>query len=66
MTILVVAAAVFLALLASRRFVEAAEDVGYPEDARTSAGRMRIALVSGLSTFALVVGAWLALAPTSA
>jgi len=66
MTLLVIALAAYLAFLTSRRFVEAAEEVGYPENARTPAGRQRLGLVSGAATFIAIAGSWIAVAGISA
>lgn len=65
MTLLVVAAAVFLSLLVGRRSVEDAIAVGFPAAGDTP-GRLRIGLVAGLATFSLIVGPWVALVPSGA
>lgn len=63
MTPLVVLLSAYLSLKVARSLVAAAVEVGYPEAAGTPGGRLRMAALSGGSTYAALVGAWMLVAP---
>lgn len=63
MTALVIVLSGYLAVRAGRNCASAAAEVGYPEIAARPEGRLRIALVSGGSTYAALAGGWLLVSP---